>query len=621
MPWNKPSDLSALPGYNSDIEDLAVIGKELELMPIPLLLVSKEMGVIVAANRAAANFYGAAKEDFSGLCFDDLFQVPGEGHELLLGGVQHIDLIYQHGKDGRRLPVSLDLRWQGILVYVFVLDREVIQRLDNRCLLAERNQAFLFQNSPTPMMMLDRQLNVVEVNRCARQLYGFGITQTLPIPLYDLLVNSSDLGQYRTRKGVVKLEAHWHRRLNGDPLLLEVMLSAFRRDRQLYFMAALTDMTEFDRRFSELCRAEQRWRFALEGYGDGVLEWLPKTGRVVFSKRLLEMLGLVPEEVREEFDYWDARIHPDDYQALHLILLRHLLGESEMIEADCRLLSADGCYRWYSLRARGVEWDAHGHANLVIGTLRDIHAVREQEMRERLHQEQLLHTARLATMGELVTLIAHEVAQPLTAINNYAAVARRNLSKGESGGDAEIALERISQLVQRTGDVVHRIRSFVRKGEIRLEDIAINGLIVEVIQLAGLQARAMSAEIELDLAIGLPEIRGDRMQISQLLLNLARNGLEAMTETDGPRRLRLRSRMNLNGFVDVEVEDSGCGLSTALTLDVITPFFTTKADGLGMGLSICRSVVDNHRGEFWASVAKPAGTIFHVRFPVRCDHA
>ncbi len=107
------------------------------------------------------------------------------------------------------------------------------------------------------------------------------------------------------------------------------------------------------------------------------------------------------------------------------------------------------------------------------------------------------------------------------------------------------------------------------------------------------------------------------MQLGQMLLNLARNGLEAMISIDGPRRLKLRSRLNSQKELEVEVEDCGCGLSTALAMDVITPFFTTKPDGLGMGLAICKTVVENHQGRLWASAAKPAGTVFHVSLPVR----
>ncbi len=206
---------------------------------------------------------------------------------------------------------------------------------------------------------------------------------------------------------------------------------------------------------------------------------------------------------------------------------------------------------------------------------------------------------------------------PLTAISNYAAVARHHVSQGENVCDALLPLERITDLVRNTGEVVHRIRSFIRKGELKLEPIAINVLISDVMRLAEMQARAMAAEVELDLAIGLPEIIGDRMQLSQMLLNLARNGLEAMSAVDGQKVLKMRSFLNFSGDIEVEVEDCGCGLSTALALDVITPFVTTKAEGLGMGLAICKTVADNHQGRLWATSAKPAGTVFHVALPVR----
>ena len=131
--------------------------------------------------------------------------------------------------------------------------------------------------------------------------------------------------------------------------------------------------------------------------------------------------------------------------------------------------------------------------------------------------------------------------------------------------------------------------------------------------------RALSAVIELDLAPDLPELTGDRMQLGQMLLNLARNGLEAMSATDGLRRLLLRSRRNEQGGIEVAVEDGGCGLPPDLLLDALSPFFTTKQEGLGIGLAICKRVVENHNGRFWADPASPSGTIFHVVLPAGPD--
>lgn len=587
--------------------------------PAPVLILDLAPAAVQQVNRAAIDFYSEPATKLAGRPFTAFFRHPDDGERILLGRITHVPLQYHLGGDGRHLPVQLDIQWldDDGLILVFVRDLSNQLTLDNQRMIAQRNYDRLFEFAPLPMLMLDRNRFVVGANRSALMLYQCE-EKTMPlVGMASLLVNPIDLDGYRFQLDTLTLPPHWHWRGSGEQMLLQATISTLRRDHQTYLLVVLDDITESERKFSEIRQAEERWRFALDGHGDGVWEWLPVTGEAIVSARFLEMLGFTADDARQHFDYWDARVHPDDYQRVHKAIIQHLLAECPVISADFRMMSIDGQYRWMAIRARAIEHDAAGNVRRIIGTVRDIHDQRQQEFREQQHQEQLMHTARLATMGELVTVIAHEVAQPLTAISNYAAVARHHVSQGENVCDALLPLERITDLVRNTGEVVHRIRSFIRKGELKLEPIAINVLISDVMRLAEMQARAMAAEIELDLAIGLPEIIGDRMQLSQMLLNLARNGLEAMSAVDGQKVLKMRSFLNFSGDIEVEVEDCGCGLSTALALDVITPFVTTKAEGLGMGLAICKTVADNHQGRLWATSAKPAGTVFHVALPVR----
>lgn len=594
----------------------------LEVSPDPVLVLDLASAIIVDTNATAEMMFGARADSLLGQHFSRCLRHVEDGQHILDERQEHVALQYIVVGPGRHLPVELHIRRLDAegLILVFIRDLSPQLALDNQRLIAQRNYRLLFDNAPQPMILMDREFMIAEANRAAALLYGFADGEMPALNFKAMLVNPRDLDGYRVQLEPRTLPPQWHWRTDGRQRLLEASVSTLRRERQTFLLAVLRDVTEREQRISELQRAEERWRFALDGHGDGVWEWMPESGQAIVSERFLAMLGFANDDARRDFDYWDARVHPDDYQRMHLEIMRHFFAETPMIAGDYRMMTIDGQYRWLAIRARAIGVSPGGRIERIIGSVRDIHDQRRQELRENQQQEQLMHTARLATMGELVTLIAHEVTQPLTAISNYAAVARRHVQRVAAEGqlnDAVHALVRIGDLVAHAGEVVHRIRSFVRKGELKLEPLAINLLIADVARLAEIQSRALSAEIELDLAIGLPEITGDRMQLGQMLLNLARNGLEAMSGIDGPRRLKLRTRLNLANEIEVEVEDCGCGLSAALAMDVITPFFTTKPDGLGMGLAICKTVVENHQGRLWASAATPAGTVFHVSLPVR----
>jgi len=165
----------------------------------------------------------------------------------------------------------------------------------------------------------------------------------------------------------------------------------------------------------------------------------------------------------------------------------------------------------------------------------------------------------------------------------------------------------------RAGDIVWRIREFSRKQESRREPTDINALVRDVVRLADIAAKSREVVYEYDLAPGLPKVTVDRVQIEQVMLNLIRNGVEAMEDAAGEKQLRLASRLTENGrAVQLSVSDFGCGLPDRIATDLFTPFFTTKPEGMGMGLSISRGIVEAHGGRLWAAPNEDgAGTTFH----------
>ncbi|MFZ0732183.1 MAG: PAS domain S-box protein [Candidatus Sulfotelmatobacter sp.] len=232
-------------------------------------------------------------------------------------------------------------------------------------------------------------------------------------------------------------------------------------------------------------------------------------------------------------------------------------------------------------------------------------------------QAELARVSRLTTMGELAASIAHEVNQPLTAVTNNSNACLRLLAAGNLKPDVlRRALEEIVADGNRASAVVARIRGFIKKEPAEKNRVDINDVIQEVLALADRELYENRVRLERQLTKALPLVLADRVQMQQVLLNLIMNGIEAMLAVaDEPRSLWVESRVDESGDILVAVRDSGTGLGSGADR-VFTPFFTTKANGMGMGLSISRSLVENHGGRLWAAPNFPMGAVFSFTLPV-----
>jgi C4-dicarboxylate-specific signal transduction histidine kinase len=282
-----------------------------------------------------------------------------------------------------------------------------------------------------------------------------------------------------------------------------------------------------------------------------------------------------------------------------------------------RATHSDGSVVYNKISGKPV-FDANGEFRGYRGTGTDVTALRtveaearESERRYREAQLELAHANRVTTMGQLTASIAHEVNQPITAAVTYALAARRFLSaEPPNFHEADDALSLIVREGNRAGEVVGRIRALIKKAPPRKDAVAINDAIQEVIALTRTEAADNNVSVRTQLAEGLPHIRGDRVQLQQVLLNLFINAIEAMRDVDEEEReLLITSRSEPDG-VSVEVRDSGPGFAPAALERAFEAFYTTKLGGLGLGLSICRSIIEAHNGRLWASPNVPRGAIF-----------
>ena len=250
-----------------------------------------------------------------------------------------------------------------------------------------------------------------------------------------------------------------------------------------------------------------------------------------------------------------------------------------------------------------------------VGIIRDISdRVRSHTETEEL-RARLAHVGRLGTLGEMVSGIAHEVNQPLTAIATYASAGRRLLTSGQlRGPELEGVLHKISQQAERAGGVIRGLRNLVRRTDGRREQLDVNGLVREVVRLAEFEVRQSGFRLELHLAAELPPVMGDGIQIQQVLLNLIRNGFDAMRENACGDQLEITSAAH-ESSVELRVADRGPGIDPRIADRLFEPFLTTKKAGIGLGLSICKSIMDAHNGSLAWSANPGGGTVFTMSLP------
>jgi PAS domain S-box-containing protein len=314
------------------------------------------------------------------------------------------------------------------------------------------------------------------------------------------------------------------------------------------------------------------------------------------------------------FDNLGSVVHPEDYPERSRDWDMHVAA-AEPYDIEMRLRRADGVYRWHRSRRVPLR-DANG---AIVNWYGAGHDIDDQKRAEEAYREALLelaHANRVATIGQLTASITHEVNQPITAAVTYALAARRFLSaKPPNLREVDEALSLIVKEGNRAGEVVGRVRALIKKAPARKDAVEINDAILEVIALTRREAANNGISVQTQLAEGLSRVQGDRVQLQQVLLNLIINAIEAMREiVEEERELLIGTRNEPDG-VSVEVRDSGSGFASAALERAFEAFYTTKSDGLGLGLSICRSIIEAHNGRLWASPNVPRGAIFRFTVP------
>ena len=392
----------------------------------------------------------------------------------------------------------------------------------------------------------------------------------------------------------------------------------------LEIVATGVDVTERKRAEQALRESEAKFR----DYAATASDWFWEVGPDYKFTLLTENAFGAPAAHRLGTAWWDHALDLETEPEKWRLVWATLDSRKPFRDFVYRGLSGNGSPMYVRASGKPV-FDANGEFRGYRGTGTDITALRtvetearESEQRYRKAQLELAHVNRVVTMGHLTSSIAHEVNQPITAAVTYALAARRFLNAEPPNlHEVDDALSLIVKQGNRAGEVVGRIRALIKKAPARKDAVAINDAILEVIALTRTEAANNSVLVRTQLAEGLPRVQGDRVQLQQVLLNLIINAIEAMHDVGEEERELLISTRNEPDGVSVEVRDSGPGFAPADLDRVFEAFHTTKAGGLGLGLSICRSIIEAHNGRLWASANLDRGASFQFTAPAIANTA
>jgi two-component system sensor kinase FixL len=281
------------------------------------------------------------------------------------------------------------------------------------------------------------------------------------------------------------------------------------------------------------------------------------------------------------------------------------------------MTDARGKIRWLQTVKRPI-LAADGSGNQVLGASSDITRRKQTELELQEQRAEIAHVARVSTMGELAASLAHELNQPLTAILSNAQAALRFMSsKPAHLDDVREILEDIVKDNSRAGEVIRRMRALAKKEALEFASLDLASLIRDVVLLLHSDAILQNVNIVLELDDDLPAVRGDKVQLQQVVLNLMLNAFDAMRDSPVSKRsVKLRLEANGAGLLQASVRDCGTGLSGDKLDKIFQPFYTTKGEGLGMGLSICRSIIEAHGGRLWAENNPDYGATFYFTVPI-----
>jgi PAS domain S-box-containing protein len=598
-------------------------GADVSIVPLRLGLQS-EIGLIVA---------GAQRADF-----------PGQTERLLLSvaanqasiGLQEAQLLSKQKRLASELDQRVAQRTRELAAANAALTREIAERklVEERLRQEERElkssearKAAILDSALDSIVTIDHQGLITEFNPAAEQTFGYRREHVMGKRLADVIIPPSQRvthGQGFARylaTGEVRVLG---RRLettavrsDGSEFPIELAITRIPTDGPPAFTGFLRDITKRKRAEHELMRSEA---FLAEGQrlsSTGSFSWRADADVMTWSEELHRIYE-IPQGVPVTLDLISARVHPDDIPSLSDLIGR-ARGAGSNFEFDHRLRMPDGSVKYLHMVAHATR-DQNDRLE-YIGAIQDVTQRRLADEALGKARSELAHVARVTTLGALTASIAHEVNQPLSGIITNASTGLRMLAADPP--NVEGALETVRRTLRdgnRAADVIARLRALFGKKNFTSESVDLNEAAQEVIALSLSELQRGRVVLRTELADSLPPVTGDRVQLQQVILNLFLNASDAMSSVDDrPRHLLIRTEIDQADWVRVSVQDAGIGFEPRNVERLFEPFFTTKTSGMGIGLSVSRSIIEGHRGRLWASSNDGPGATFAFSIPRGTD--
>jgi len=468
---------------------------------------------------------------------------------------------------------------------------------------------------PQPGLILDHTGTLLQVSGSASRLVS---SAGLNAPGDLLPINTSALIQscLRQNRAIENVEC----RIPGHILLWTFIPD--QTSKQVLLRGR--DATEEVRTREQAVQSNRLYRLITENTTDLISRHAPDGRFIDATPASWRLLGYWPEELRgkplEE-------VFRGDHVAEQLVETRNRLRDDGYATMTLEIQHRDGSKRWFEIASRAIRETYTGAVVEVISVSRDITARVESEESNRRLADELAHTARLATLGELASSIAHELNQPLATIVNFASASQRYLKNARTNPECldrvDDGLQKIVHHANRASEVIKRLRAFLRKGQKRTAPISINDVVSGVARLCQWEAEKNRVRIRERLSGAAPVITADPVLLEQVLINLIRNGIDATVEArsmvdtapEGPAEITLTTCINSEQETLIEVTDQGTGLAEAEIRQMFQPFYTSKPQGLGLGLSMSRSIIEGFGGFLDARQATTGGLTLTCRFP------
>jgi PAS domain S-box-containing protein len=485
-----------------------------------------------------------------------------------------------------------------------------------------REQAGLLDLTHDTIFVRDINDVIVYWNRGAEELYGwkqaeaFGkITHQLMQTIFPMPLEKITAELLRNGRWEGELV---HTKKDGSQAIVASRWSVQRdaQDRPVAILETNNDITSRKQAEDALRRSEAYLAEAQRLSLTGSFGWKVSSGELFWSEESFRIFGY-DQTTTPSVELVIQRTHPTDIARVRQLIDRASRDGKDW-ELEHQLLLPDGSIKFVQVVARAVT-DQSDRVEFV-GAIMDVSAAKRAEQKLRRAQAELAHISRVTTLGELTASISHEVNQPLAAVVTNAEAALRWL--GSEPPNPDKAREVLGDIVKdgmRASDIIHRIRAIIKKAPTRMARVDVNEAVRDVITLTRSELLRQGVSLQTQLATGLPLIEGDRIQLQQVILNLILNAAEAMSGIDGARETRISTVREASNGVLVTVRDFGPGLDPQSLDRLFEAFYTTKPDGLGMGLAICRSIIEAHGGRLWATANEPRGAVFQFTLPLERD--